>query len=914
MSTAPRRTIYNPTILSDADLERSFIARQTVFEELLENISSEQPDQVPQPHLVVGIRGMGKTTLLLRLALELRRTPHNERFIPLTFPEEQYVEVDRLSKFWLNCLDALADSLEREEGKSPRVKEIDREVGRVEELTTEKEQATAAHNAFESAWKRLERRPVLFIDNFPQLLNRLRKDEYVLREAFLSIGAPLLIAASASPPDDDSDYGAAFYEHFQIRVLGPLSRKEMREVILQQAEDMGKEDITRRIQGVTGRLAALTDMTGGNPRTATLLFDLFSQGLSQDAYTDLEYLLEVVTPLYQSRLDQLSEQGQVLVGALSRHWDPTTSQMLIAQTKLPQGSMGPQLLRLEEVGVVQRVPIYPGKKQGYQIAERFMNVWFLMRFTSRRQRGHLECLVRFLEGFYSPAERTISAAQMIRGGTLSARQVPFAMALASAIKHDPGLAERLDLKAQLDLVEQMDGVRQRIAEVLDPCEISPQVYAFAELKRYLRNQENATGVEGWTDMVISSFALLPGGIGTRSEDRNSIATQKLSQKQAEDIVEALNEERANTVYIWSRYAVELLGERMQAGLLTSWDSPQEIANAVRDTSDKQTLQLIASQLTRKTKLILPEETVTSLLEVLRPEENLSWTWYFWGMSLQSDWQRYTEAEDAFRKAISIEPGNAHAWNNLGILLTIHLGRHEEAEEAFKKSISIDASLAAPWNNLGNLLTDHLGYYEEAEIAFRKAIEIYPALPSPWNNLGNLLTDYMGRYEEAEIALRKAISLDPKYAPAFSNLVFLYRDILNQPIEATWALNKIEFWEGCEDNAGLHGALFSAYSRDWEASRTQLYASHEAAMWNLPANTRDDWFRAAAVLLKLGYGPNYVESLKEWGADITMPPWFAAIDAHTKGDRRYLLNVAPEVRPVAETIYDQILIRRERLPK
>ena len=107
--------IFNPHRLNEAELEASFIARHDVYRAILADISAGDAASVPQHHLVVGQRGMGKTTLLRRLAFELQRSPYRERLLPLTFPEEQYVEVDRLSKFWLNCLDALADTLEHQE-------------------------------------------------------------------------------------------------------------------------------------------------------------------------------------------------------------------------------------------------------------------------------------------------------------------------------------------------------------------------------------------------------------------------------------------------------------------------------------------------------------------------------------------------------------------------------------------------------------------------------------------------------------------------------------------------------------------------------------------------------------------------------------------------------------------------------
>ena len=122
-------TLYNPARLKDAEIVAAFVARKPVFERVLGDIVAEKPDSRAQHHLIVGQRGMGKSMLLARLAAELRTDAElSKRFVPLVFAEEQYA-VDRLSKFWLNCLDALTDAAERA-GDIPSRNSIDALVDR----------------------------------------------------------------------------------------------------------------------------------------------------------------------------------------------------------------------------------------------------------------------------------------------------------------------------------------------------------------------------------------------------------------------------------------------------------------------------------------------------------------------------------------------------------------------------------------------------------------------------------------------------------------------------------------------------------------------------------------------------------------------------------------------------------------
>ena len=63
--------VYNPGLLKPEALIRSFVARLDLLEELVEELRHDRPGH----RLLVGQRGMGKTTLLRRVAVEVARDP-----------------------------------------------------------------------------------------------------------------------------------------------------------------------------------------------------------------------------------------------------------------------------------------------------------------------------------------------------------------------------------------------------------------------------------------------------------------------------------------------------------------------------------------------------------------------------------------------------------------------------------------------------------------------------------------------------------------------------------------------------------------------------------------------------------------------------------------------------------------------
>jgi len=113
------------------------------------------------------------------------------------------------------------------------------------------------------------------------------------------------------------------------------------------------------------------------------------------------------------------------------------------------------------------------------------------------------------------------------------------------------------------------------------------------------------------------------------------------------------------------------------------------------------------------------------------------------------------AEDAFRKAIALSPGNARYWSNLGLFLAKH-DRLSEAIAALKEACQHAPANGAMRNFLGQLLL-RVGREDEARLAFEAAVKAAPYLALPRANLASLLMR-SGRTEEARQLLAAAAPL------------------------------------------------------------------------------------------------------------------------------------------------------------
>lgn len=385
--------IYNPDLLSKQELCALFIARRPLLDRLLTDLGREGR----QHHLLIGRRGMGKTTLLRRLRFAIEDDPRlASTWLPLTFPEEQY-NVARLSDLYLNIIDAVGDALDRM-GRSAEARALD-EAREKLPARDEREREKQAIALLRRASEKLGRRLLLLIDNIDLVFGRLEGEHWALRELLGREEWLLLIGASAAMLEATFTYQEAFYDFFRIHELGGLSEEESREVLLHLARVGEAPEVARVVESDPGRIKTFHVLAGGNPRTVVLLYDILARGVAGDVRSDLDRLLDRVTPLYKSRFEELPAQSQQIVDALAIHWDPISAAELAAIVRLDVNPVSSQLSRLEKQGVVEKVAYHPGNKAGYQVAERFFNIWYLMR-ASRRVRQRLIWLVEFLRHLY----------------------------------------------------------------------------------------------------------------------------------------------------------------------------------------------------------------------------------------------------------------------------------------------------------------------------------------------------------------------------------------------------------------------------------------------------------------------------------------------------------------------------------
>ena len=124
-------------------------------------------------------------------------------------------------------------------------------------------------------------------------------------------------------------------------------------------------------------------------------------------------------------------------------------------------------------------------------------------------------------------------------------------------------------------------------------------------------------------------------------------------------------------------------------------------------------------------------------------------------------------DDAEKLAVSITkefPKHPFSWKVLAAALKQN-GRIDESLVASQKSVQLDPKDAEAYYNLG-IVMQELGRLDEAEAIYKKAITLKPDHKA-YNNLGIVMQE-LGRLDEAEASYKKAITLKPDFIQAIKN--------------------------------------------------------------------------------------------------------------------------------------------------
>ena len=385
--TAPRK--YNPGFLDDDELVASFCVRTSEFESIVETLR-ECTGSANTHQIVIGPRGSGKTSLLLRVAAEMRRDAGlSSAFFPVVFAEESY-EISTAGEFWLECLSRLADQAPSREG-GPDLRRSFEELRAVRDDRTLGDRCLGALLDFSD---REGKRLVLTVENMNMMFRDMADPDagWRMRSVLQTEPRIVLLASATSRFDEIDNVKHALYDLFRALTLSPLDTKECAALWAAASGRSAPPETVR----------SLEILTGGSPRLLAIVARFGAGRSFRDLMADLLDLIDDHTEYFKSHLEALPAQERRVYLALADLWKPALTKEIADRARLDTSKCSAQLARLVARGVVQEAGGSARRKQ-YYLSERLYNIYYLLR-RSRGPDRLIEALIRFMASYYAPRE------------------------------------------------------------------------------------------------------------------------------------------------------------------------------------------------------------------------------------------------------------------------------------------------------------------------------------------------------------------------------------------------------------------------------------------------------------------------------------------------------------------------------
>jgi tetratricopeptide (TPR) repeat protein len=340
-------------------------------------------------------------------------------------------------------------------------------------------------------------------------------------------------------------------------------------------------------------------------------------------------------------------------------------------------------------------------------------------------------------------------------------------ALAHLKKAQPLAAESLEISYNealtYDALGQYDEAEKLFAKLAGDSEHSTGQYSTAEKNNralFLDRLANVYREEGKADLAAATYVKL-ADLGPDFAERgygNAIDASRdgHAYDKATEIARQASEKYPKNRPIKLMYATQLAdGGRFDEGVALA-------KSTLTNTPDDRDVYLSLAQIDTHGKKWKDAGEALDKAEQLSTKPDDKLYVYFLRGALEERQKHFDGAEDAFRKALAIDPNNSTALNYYGYMLADHAQRLNDALAMIQKAVKLDPQNYAYLDSLGWAYYK-LGNYALAEGNLVKASQRNATDPTVHDHLGDLY-EKTGRLKQAasqwEEALKQYAHADP----------------------------------------------------------------------------------------------------------------------------------------------------------
>jgi tetratricopeptide (TPR) repeat protein len=656
---------FTPSLMSQRELEGILVKRQELVKDLLEKIVLSATTPAKHYALLIGMRGMGKTHLVAliyyRLLAECEKTPKLKKKLVIAWLREEEWGVDS----WLDLVSRILRALAVEEPLAASL---------LAELRQFPSIAEAAANAGRLLKQAIGQRTLLLMmENLDDLFKGLGEAGQQKFRSFLQEEqCCTILATTPALFSGVQSRSQPFFGFFRPIHLDRLTVPEAIEMLTKIASLAGQEELASFLQTAVGRarVRAVHHLAGGNPR----VYMLFSQFITREALDSLVQafmkMLDDLTPYYQSRMKELSNQQRKIVELLVDRRHPVVVKDIAADCFIEPGTAASQLRDLRKMGYVEAEQ--SGRESFYELREVLMRLCLEVK----KQRGQwVEIFVEFLRIWYAPAERKGQLEKM-RGQSRYFTDEHLEKALLS--DEDPCFTG-----SQRDFLRAMQEQKKLLAletleEMYDSQRLTKKNYQ--KLLKLVETDCYSKAQQLWTEIVDR---------GDRSTETQKVEISLRSSEgwtlievgknsEALEIFDSILAENSSDASAWygRGYALDELERYDEA--IVSYDQ------TINFKTDSYGAWLNRGNILDK--LGRYEEAITSYDQAIRLKPDNYIVFYNKGW-VYFHWEKYSEAIDYFDQALAIKPDMYDSWHKKGVVQFV-MGNSTAALTSWQQSFNL----------------------------------------------------------------------------------------------------------------------------------------------------------------------------------------------------------------------------------
>ena len=388
---------YTPALQAPETLKSTLIGRDETLKTIVRVLRNASKGGSLSHLLLIGPKGIGKTHMLRTIYHCLKGEidvmgigKYRDSFVPVIFSEEEYIT--SAIKFLRLCIEYLKS--ERTDVK------ISNDLIRPDLDERQKELIIDFVKNFRKDSGRIL---LLLVDNFNEIIETFTdEDQSLLREILMTSESVLLIGTAPTLFNAIVNHGEPFYNFFEIEWLHEISFDDTKNLLEKLAELEQRQDLLRVIEEKEGKLRAIYELSGGNPRLIISFYQIMTEREITSVEETFQRMLDEMTPYFSARMKDLSPQQREIMDVIAQADTLLTPTELARRSGIPVNQVNAQIKRLEEMGYLYKVTGRKRKGVLYDVKERLFSLWRQMRVEAGRRR--LGFIIKLIEIWFAPEE------------------------------------------------------------------------------------------------------------------------------------------------------------------------------------------------------------------------------------------------------------------------------------------------------------------------------------------------------------------------------------------------------------------------------------------------------------------------------------------------------------------------------